>query len=92
MPDNGFGWNERDIPPDSEEFVAKQRQYYLHTIDCFGPERCMFESNFPVDRQSCSYAVLFNAFKKIADNYSASQQDRLFHDTAVEVYRLQEAP
>ena len=48
----------------------------------------MFESNFPVDKQSCSYAVLWNAFKKLAAGFSSADQDRLFHDTAVEAYRL----
>ena len=63
MPDNGFGWDKRDMPPTSDEFVEAQRRYYLHTIDCFGPDRCMFESNFPVDRRSLSYAVLYNGLK-----------------------------
>ena len=52
MPDNGFGWHETSTPPDSDEFVAAQKRWYLHAIDCFGPKRCMFESNFPVDRLS----------------------------------------
>ncbi|MCF8111486.1 MAG: hypothetical protein K9J85_08355 [Desulfobacteraceae bacterium] len=54
MPDNGFGWDKRPVPPTSDEFVAAQRRYYLHTIECFGPRRCMFESNFPVDKNSIS--------------------------------------
>ena len=65
MPDNGFGWNAQPRPPTSDEFVAAQERYYLHTIEAFGPERCMFESNFPVDRFSLSYRVLWNAFKKL---------------------------
>ncbi len=60
MPDNGFGWHMAERPPTSDEFVAAQGRYYLHTIECFGAERCMFESNFPVDRMSLSYRVLWN--------------------------------
>ena len=48
----------------------------------------MFESNFPVDRLSISYAVLWNAFKKIAAGFSESDKSALFHDTAARVYRL----
>jgi predicted TIM-barrel fold metal-dependent hydrolase len=88
MPDNGFGWNERERPPTSDEFVEAQRPYYLHTIECFGPERCMFESNFPVDRLSISYAVLYNGLKKIASAFSDAEQDAMFSGTARRVYRL----
>ena len=88
MPDNGFGWHQATRPPDSDEFLRAQEKYYLHMIDCFGPERCMFESNFPVDRLSISYHVLWNAFKKLAARYSADEQQALFHDTAARIYRL----
>jgi predicted TIM-barrel fold metal-dependent hydrolase len=88
MPDNGFGWNQRATPPTSDEFVAAQARYYHHTISCFGPERCMFESNFPVDRLSISYHVLWNGLKKIASRYSASEQDEMFQGTAKRVYKL----
>ena len=88
MPDNGFGWHERPVPPSSDEFVESQKRYYEHAIECFGVERCMFESNFPVDRQSCSYHVLWNAFKKIAADYSDEERDALFYGTAAAVYRL----
>jgi len=88
MPDNGFGWDTRDQPPNSEEFVEAQARYYHHTIECFGPDRCMFESNFPVDRLSISYAVLFNALKKIASRYSESEQTAMFSGTARRVYRI----
>jgi len=88
MPDNGFGWDKAERPPTSDEFIAVQEKYYLHMIDCFGPERCMFESNFPVDRLSINYHVLFNAYKKMAARYSESEQQALFHDTAQRVYSL----
>ena len=63
QPDNGFGWHEAARPPTSDELVAAHQRYYLHTIECFGVDRCMFESNLPVDRLSVSYPVLRNAFK-----------------------------
>ena len=88
MPDNGFGWDKRATPPSSDEFCQAQRDYYLHTIECFGPDRCMMESNFPVDRWSLSYPVLFNGLKKIVQDFSASEKAAMFHDTAARVYRL----
>ncbi|HCO92095.1 MAG TPA: amidohydrolase, partial [Alphaproteobacteria bacterium] len=86
---NGFGWHKQDAPPSSDALVAATRDYYLHTIDCFGPARCMFESNFPVDKMSCSYGVLWNAFKKIASDFSASEKAELFKDSAARFYRLE---
>lgn len=88
MPTNGFGWHRRPMPPTSDELVAATRDYYLHAIDRFGPARCMFESNFPVDKISCSYLVLWNAFKKIAAGFTAQEKAQLFHRTAAEIYRL----
>jgi predicted TIM-barrel fold metal-dependent hydrolase len=88
MPDNGFGWDRAERPPTSDEFVAAQAPYYLHAIECFGPDRCMFESNFPVDRWSLSYKVLWNALKKIAAPFSPTERDAMFRDTATRVYRL----
>jgi L-fuconolactonase len=88
MPVNGFAWHKRSSPPTSDELVAATRHYYLHTIDRFGPSRCMFESNFPVDRVSCSYHVLWNAFKKIAAGFSAGDKAWMFHRTAAETYRI----
>jgi L-fuconolactonase len=88
MPDNGFGWHERAAPPTSNEFAEAQRRYYLHTIDCFGPDRCMMESNFPVDRYSISYPVLYNGLKKVVAGFSDAEKRALFHDTAARVYRV----
>lgn len=88
MPDNGFGWHTQAKPPSSDDFVAAQARYYHHTIECFGADRCMFESNFPVDRLSISYQVLWNGLKKIAAQYSNAEQDNLFYGTAERVYRL----
>jgi len=88
MPDNGFGWHQRSVPPTSDEFVREQKAYYLHTIDCFGPDHCMFESNFPVDMLSISYHVLWNGFKKIVSCFSDAEQDMMFSETATRVYGL----
>lgn len=88
MPINGFGFHKQARPATSGELVEATRDYYLHTIDCFGVERCMFESNFPVDKRSCSYRVLWNSFKRLTSGFSAREKAWLFHDTAVEAYRL----
>jgi len=88
MPDNGFGWHEAAKPATSDELVAAQKRYYLYTIECFGVNRCMFESNFPVDKLSISYAVLWNAFKKMVADFSNDEKHMLFYSTAAKVYRL----
>ena len=88
MPDNGFGWHEAAKPATSDELVAAQKRYYLHTIESFGVNRCMFESNFPVDKLSISYAVLWNAFKKMVTDFSKDEKHALFYGTAAKVYRL----
>jgi L-fuconolactonase len=88
MPCNGFDWHTAERPPTSEEFIAAQARYYFHTIDCFGPDRCMFESNFPVDRQSLSYRTLWNAFKKMTADFSPSERAAMLSGTARRVYRL----
>ncbi len=85
---NGFDWDLRDKPPSSEELAEVTRVYYDHCIEVFGPDRCMFESNFPVDKRTCSYNVLWNTFKRIASGCSNSEKAALFHDTAARVYRL----
>jgi predicted TIM-barrel fold metal-dependent hydrolase len=86
---NGFGWHEKPRPPTSQELLDATRPYYEHTIEKFGVDRCMFESNFPVDKASCSYTVLWNVFKRLTSGYSAAEKAKLFHDTAARVYRLQ---
>jgi predicted TIM-barrel fold metal-dependent hydrolase len=85
---NGYGWHEREQPPTSDELLEANRDWYLYAIEQFGPQRCMFESNFPVDRLSCSYTVLWNQFKKLTKGFSADERAAMFHDTAQRVYRL----
>ncbi len=88
MTRNGFGWHERPAPPDSAELAETMGPYYRYCIEQFGPDRCMFESNFPVDKVSYSYTVLWNAFKHISRDFSPQERRALFHDTAVKAYRL----
>jgi len=88
MKRNGFDWHLRDKPPTSDELVDRTAPYYEFCIDQFGADRCMFESNFPVDKDSVSYPVLWNAFKKMAMSKSEAEKDLLFRGTAERVYRL----
>ena len=74
MPINGFDWHKREPRPTSQQLADATARYYLHTIERFGPQRCMFESNFPVDKVSCSYLVLWNSFKRLAAGFSARRE------------------
>jgi L-fuconolactonase len=78
----------RPIPASSEELATAWRPYVETCIEIFGADRCMFESNFPVDKRGVSYVVLWNAFKRLAANFSAGEKAALFKDTACRVYRL----
>ena len=84
----GFDFHERDLPPSSEDLAAAWRPYIETCIEAFGVDRCMFESNFPPDKQSCGYTELWNAFKRISANASASDKKALYSGTAAKVYRL----
>src|SRR5580704_5133577 len=84
----GFDLHTRELPPSSEELATAWRPYIETCIAAFGPERAMFESNFPVDKGSCSYHVLWNAFKRIAGGCSAAEKQALFARTATQFYRL----
>lgn len=84
----GHGLHAGVRPPTSEIVAAAYRAQIVAVIDLFGPHRCMFESNFPVDKISGSYVVLWNAFKRIAAGYSTEEKDALFRGTAARVYRL----
>ncbi len=84
----GFDFHERDIPPSSEDLAAAWRQYIEPCIEAFGVNRCMFESNFPPDKQSCGYTDLWNAFKRITSGASSSEKTALYSGTAARVYRM----
>jgi L-fuconolactonase len=91
MPRIGFDWHTREKPIGSEELAASMAPLITYCIEQFGPGRCMFESNFPVDKVSFSHPVLFNAFKRFSKGYSASERAALFHDTAARAYRISDA-
>lgn len=84
------GWRARMAEPlPSSETLAAQWKPYIETcIEAFGAQRCMFESNFPVDRFGSDYVALWNAFKRITEKYSAAEKKALFSGTAKKVYRL----
>jgi predicted TIM-barrel fold metal-dependent hydrolase len=88
MPIKGFDWAYRATPIGSEELADSMAPLIHYCIEQFGPERSMFESNFPVDKVSYSYNVLYNAFKRLSSGYSPSERAAMFHDTAARVYRL----
>ena len=84
----GHDFHERPLPPSSEQAAVAWRPYIETCIEAFGPERSMFESNFPPDKGQCSYQVIFNAFKRIAAPYSEAEKTALFSKTATEFYQL----
>ena len=84
----GFGFHQASSPPSSEQLALAWRPYVDTCIQAFGPQRCMFESNFPVDQLSCSYAVLWNAFKRLAAAYTPAEQASLLCGTAARIYRI----
>lgn len=85
---NGFGFHQQPLPPSSGEMATAWRPYVETAIEAFGPDRCMFESNFPVDKGMCAYPVLWNAFKRLAQGCSADEKAALFHRTAERFYTL----
>ena len=89
MPRIGFDWHTRETPVGSEEIAESVGDWMRHCLDRFGGDRCMFESNFPVDKVSFSYHVMYNAFKRLSAGYSAADRAAAFHDTAVRVYRIE---
>jgi len=88
MPRTGFDWHARSKPISSEELASSMAPLLSYCIEQFGPTRCMFESNFPVDKVSYSYNVLYNAFKRLSKGYSVAERAAMFHDTAARVYRI----
>ena len=84
----GFGFHEREAPPSSQELADAWRPYVETCIEAVRPERCMFESNFPPDKQSCGYTELWNAFKRLTAGASADEKTALYSGTAARVYRM----
>ncbi|MCB0160283.1 MAG: amidohydrolase family protein [Caldilineaceae bacterium] len=88
MTQSGFGWHEQAMPPDSVTLAEQTGPFYLWCIEHFGVDRCMFESNFPVDKVSYSYSVLWNSFKRMTASFSSDERAALFRGTALRVYQL----
>jgi L-fuconolactonase len=88
MPRMGFDWAWRARPIGSEELAEQMSPWIEYCIQQFGPNRAMFESNFPVDKVSFSYNVCWNAFKRLSRGYSEAQRAAMFHDNAVRIYRI----
>jgi len=84
----GFNFQLHEVPPTSAELAEAWRPIIETCIQLFGVKRTMFESNFPVDKQSCSYRTMWNAFKRITAGYSADEKAALYGGTASEVYGL----
>jgi predicted TIM-barrel fold metal-dependent hydrolase len=84
----GFEMGRLDKAPSSEQLARAWRPYLDACIEAFGPDRAMFESNFPVDKGMCGYANLWNAFKRVAESYSQDEKNAMFHNTALKFYRL----
>ena len=84
----GVSTASKDVPPGSEEVAAAWRPWLETSIDLFGADRCMFESNFPVQKRWCSYQVVWNAFKRLAAGASAAEKAALFSGTAARVYGI----
>jgi len=89
MPYLGLGFDRLEVPASSERLAAAWGPLFEHCIDTFGPDRCMFESNYPPDGGSVDYPILWNAFKRIAAGYSADEKRSLFYGTAARAYRLE---
>ncbi|MET7244413.1 amidohydrolase family protein [Methylobacterium sp. EM32] len=87
----GHAFHERARPPGSLDLAEAWRPVIGACLDLFGPQRCLFESNFPVDKGMVSYGVLWNAFKRLAAGASPAETAALFHGTACRIYRLDAA-
>ncbi len=84
----GFDFHAAPAAPSSETIAEVWRPYIETCIELFGARRCMFESNFPVDKMAVGYAALWNAFKRIASGASREEKLALFGGTATRIYRL----
>jgi predicted TIM-barrel fold metal-dependent hydrolase len=85
----GFGFEEGATAPSSQMLAEAWRPWIDPIIAMFGTQRCMFESNFPVDKGGFGYAVGWNAFKRLAAGASAGEKDDLFRGTAARIYRIE---
>ncbi len=88
QPRTGYDWSARDVPIGSEELAGLMAPYMNYAIEQFGPDRGMFESNFPPDKVGHSYNILYNAFKRLSKGYSTTERAALFQGTAERAYRM----
>lgn len=88
----GFNLHLQTNPPSSEVLAETWRPFIETCIEAFGADRCMYESNFPVDKQSCDYTACWNAFKRLSKGASVAEKAALFSGTAGRVYRLDNIP
>ncbi len=88
----GFNFHHQPKPPGSAALAEAWKPYMEPCIEAFGVNRCMFQSNFPVDKGMCSYPVIWNAFKRLAAGASATERTALFSGTAARHYRLDKLP
>jgi L-fuconolactonase len=88
MPRIGFEFQKLERPPGSATVAAAWGTYFEASIEAFGTRRCMFESNFPVDKGALSYVVLWNAMKRFCTGYSQSEKNDLFSDSANRFYKI----
>ena len=87
-PLTGDKWDRQGVRASSEQIATAWRDEVRFALDTFGPSRCLFESNFPVDKACYGYVELWNAFKRLAADCSPDDKRDLFHDTAARAYRL----
>lgn len=78
-------------PPSSETIESVYRPFFDPCIEAFGADRCMFESNYPADREQVDYTILWNGFKRLAAGASVEEKASLFSGTARRIYSLSEA-
>jgi L-fuconolactonase len=84
-----FDYKAAERPPTSLELAGWWRPYIETCIELFGADRCMFESNFPVEKMGIGWVGLWNAFKHIAAGASADEKLAMFSGTARRIYRLE---
>ena len=89
MPYLGFGLEKLEVPAPSARLAEVWGPYFRFCIDTFGAARCMFESNFPPDRESVDFPIVWNAFKRVASAYSADERHELLFGAAARFYRMQ---
>lgn len=84
----GYRFHEQSTPPSSDQLSRAWMPYFDVLLSTFGADRCMFESNFPVDKGMFSYSVLWNTYKKLASTLSEDEQHALFYQTACDTYAI----